>query len=247
MKPLRVVIVDDEPLARRRLIRLLKDAPDVSVVGEYGDGESAITALQDVQPDVLLLDVRLPGLDGLAVFDAVTTARPPGRPAVIFVTAYDKYAVSAFEREAVDYLLKPVDGERLRAAVERARRRLARPGSSELTRAHGVLVNGRPVERLLVMTRGRGVFVRVADVEWIEAQGNAVHLHAGGAVHRLRGPLARLLKRLDPERFRRVSRSAVVNLDHVDQIEPWFHGDAVLLLKSGKKLRVSRRFRHQLA
>lgn len=243
MKTLRVVIIDDEPLARRRLIRLLKDAPDVSVVGAYGDGESAVQALEGVEPDVLLLDVRLPGLDGLAVLDAL---HPGKRPAVIFVTAYDKYAVPAFEREAVDYLLKPVDGERLRAAVERARRRLARPGSSELTRAHGVLVNGRPVERLLVMTRGRGVFVRVADVEWIEAQGNAVQLHAAGAVHRLRGPLSRLLKRLDPERFRRVSRSAVVNVDRVKEIQPWFHGDGVIVLESGRKVRLSRRYRREM-
>jgi two-component system LytT family response regulator len=240
---LRVLIVDDEPLARRRLARLLKHEADVVVVGECGDGESAVSALERLTPDLLLLDVQLPGMDGLAVLDA---ARPARSPAVVFVTAYDRYAVQAFEREAVDYLVKPVDGERLRSAVARARRRLGRHGRNDLTRALGALPNGKPAERLLVMSRGRGVFVRVAEIEWIEARGNTVHLHAAGVVHRLRGPLARLHERLDPERFRRVSRSAVVNLDHVKEIEPWFHGDAVILLESGRKVRLSRRYRRQM-
>jgi two-component system LytT family response regulator len=149
---------------------------------------------------------------------------------VVFVTAYDRYAVAAFEREAVDYLLKPVDGERLHAAVERARRRLRRSGPGELARGLGALRNGdtSPAERLLVMTRGRGVFIRTAEIEWIEAAGNAVRLHMGSEVHRLRGPLRRLLQRLDPDRFRRVGRSTVVNVDCVKEIQPWFHGDAVV-------------------
>lgn len=246
MSRLRVVIVDDEPLARRRLTRLLKSEPDVSVVGECGDGESAVAALGRLTPDLLLLDVRLPGMDGLAVLDAV---RPAAHgPAVVFVTAYDRYAVAAFEREAVDYLLKPVDGERLRSAVARARRRLRRPGPGELARGLGALRNGisRPAERLLVMTRGRGVFVRTADIEWIEAAGNAVRLHVSGALHRVRGPLTRLVDRLDPDRFRRISRSAVVNVDRVKEIEPWFHGDAVILLDSGRRIRLSRRYRQEL-
>lgn len=240
---MRALIVDDEPLARRRLGRLLKQETDVTVVGECGDGASAVRALEQHAPDLLLLDVHLPGMDGLAVLDA---ARPARRPAVIFVTAYDRYAVAAFDREAVDYVVKPVSGERLHAAVARARQRLKRGGSGELARGTAALRHDRPLERLLVMSRGRGVFVRTADIEWIEARGNAVHVHAAGAVHRLRGPLTRIQERLDPDRFRRVSRSAVVNLDRVKEIEPWFHGDAVLLMGSGKRIRLSRRYRQEL-
>ena len=226
--PLRALIVDDEPLARRRLARLLKDEPGVRVVGEASDGESAVAALGRLRPDLLLLDVRLPGMDGLAVLDALGAAR---RPAVVFVTAYDQYAVDAFEREAVDYVLKPVAGLRLRAAVARAagRQRRSRPG--ELERG---------------LKRGRGVFVRTENIEWIEAAGNAVNLHVGAVVHRVRGPLTRLLDRLDRQRFRRVSRGAVVNVDHVKEIQPWFHGDAVAVVDSGRRIRVSRRYRHEL-
>jgi two-component system LytT family response regulator len=243
MKPLSILVVDDEPLARRRLTRLLKNEPEVSIAGECGDGESAVQALERLTPDVLLLDVHLPGMDGLAVLDS---ARPARQPAVVFVTAYDRYAIQAFERAAVDYLLKPVDGERLHAALERARQRVRRGGAGELARGNAALRNGRPVERLLVMNRGRGVFVRAAAIEWIEAKGNAVRVHAAGVVHRLRGPLARLHERLDQDRFRRVSRSAVVNLDRVREIEPWFHGDAIIHLQSGHRIRLSRRYRHQL-
>ena len=247
MKALRTLIVDDEPLARRRLARLLKAESDVVVVGECGDGESAVQALARLTPDLLLLDVRLPGMDGLGVLDAID-ARPSRRPAVVFVTAYDRYAVAAFEREAVDYLLKPVDGERLHAAVERARRRLRRSGPGELARGLSALRNGdaSPAERLLVMTRGRGVFIRTAEIEWIEAAGNAVRLHVGAAAHRVRGPLTRLLQRLDRDRFRRVNRSSVVNVDRVKEIQPWFHGDGIVVLESGRRVRLSRRYRSQL-
>jgi two-component system LytT family response regulator len=225
---LRTLIVDDEPLARRRLARLLKDEPDVRVVGECGDGASALAALARLEPDLVLLDVRLPDMDGLAVADALPPAR---RPAVVFVTAYDRFAVAAFERDAVDYLVKPVDGRRLRSAVARVRGRRG---------------PGRPAERLLVTARGRGVFVRTADIEWIEAAGNAVRLHVRAAVHRVRGPLTRLLERLDGDRFRRVGRSSVVNLDHVREIQPWFHGDGIVVLASGRRVRLSRRYRQEL-
>ena len=246
MRTLRTLIVDDEPLARRRLTRLLKTEDDVVVVGECGDGESAVRALARLTPDLVLLDVRLPGMDGLGVLDAIGAER---RPVVVFVTAYDRYAVGAFEREAVDYLLKPVDGERLRAAVARARRRLRRRGPGELARGLNALRNGdgAPIERLLVMTRGRGVFIRTAEIEWIEAAGNAVRLHVGGAAHRVRGPLTRLLQRLDRDRFRRISRSSVVNVDRVKEIQPWFHGDGIVVLESGRRLRLSRRYRSELA
>ena len=245
MPPLRTLIVDDEPLARRRLARLLKDEPGVRVVGQASDGDGAVAALGRLRPDLLLLDVRLPGMNGLAVLDALGAGR---RPAVVFVTAYDQYAIAAFEREAVDYLLKPVDGLRLRAAVARAAGRLRRSRPGELERGLGALRNGdaQPVERLLVMQRGRGVFVRTQDIEWIEAAGNAINLHAGAVVHRVRGPFHRLLQRLDRDRFRRVSRSAAVNVDRVKEIQPWFHGDAVAVLLTGRRVRISRRYRQEL-
>jgi two-component system LytT family response regulator len=210
-------------LARRRLARLLRGERDVTIVGECEDGASALQALARLAPDVVLLDVRMPGITGLDV--AAATQFP--RPAVVFVTAYDRYAVAAFERDAVDYLLKPVEGERLREAIDRARRRLR-------------------LRRIPVTTRGRGAFLSVADIDWIEAAGNSVRVHATGAVHRLRGPLSRFLARLDPGRFRQVSRSAVVNVERVREIRPWSHGDAFVVLETGRHIRVSRRYRAQL-
>jgi two-component system, LytTR family, response regulator len=232
---IRVLLVEDEPLAARRLRRLLRDESDMKVVGACGDAPAARTAIQSLAPDLVLLDVHLPGADGLSVLERLPAER---RPAVIFVTAYERYAVPAFAHEAVDYLLKPIDPDRFGAALARARRRLA-----QREQAAG---DGVPLVRLLVRERGRAFFVRAEEVDWFEAGGNYVRLHVGRVTHRVRVQLARLEARLDPRAFRRISRSHIVRIDGIRELQPWFHGDGLVILASGAKLRLSRRYRHRL-
>ena len=232
---IRVLVVEDEPLAVRRLRRLLKEERDVKVVGACGDVPAARREVMAQAPDLLLLDVQLPGADGLALLEDL----PPGRrPAVIFVTAFERYAVPAFDHQAVDYLLKPIDPERFRLAIERARRHLERRDSAAAPAA--------PLSRLLVRERGRAFFIRVEDVDWFEAQGNYVRLHAGRASHRLRMSIGALEPQLDPRAFRRINRSQIVALDRVRELQPWFHGDGVVILTSGTRLRLSRRYRDRV-
>lgn len=232
---IQALVVEDEPLAARRLRRLLRDEPDVKLVGSCGDVPAARAAIDTLHPDLVLLDVHLPGADGLTLLDGLPAE---GRPAVIFVTAYERYAVPAFAHEAVDYLLKPIDPGRFRLAVARARRRLGRRD-----RDAGAAT---PLARLLVRERGRAFFVRVGEVDWFEARGNYVRLHVGRATHRVRVPLSRLAARLDPEVFRRISRSHIVRIDGIRELQPWFHGDGVVILASGARLRLSRRYRDRL-
>ncbi len=231
---IRVLVVEDEPLAVRRLRRLLKGERDVKVVAACGDVPSARREIEGVGPDLLLLDVQLPGADGLALLDGLPAAR---RPAVIFVTAYERYAVPAFDHQAVDYLLKPIDPERFRLAIARARRHLERRDAAR---------PAAPLSRLLVRERGRAFFVRVEDVDWFEAQGNYVRVHAGRATHRLRTSIGGLEPQLDPQHFRRINRSQIVALDRVRELQPWFHGDGLVILTSGVRLRLSRRYRDQV-
>jgi two-component system LytT family response regulator len=234
---IRALLVEDEPLALRRLRRLLREEADVKVVGTCGDVPAARAAIETLTPDLLLLDVRLPGADGLSLLEELPGN---GRPAVIFVTAFDRYAVPAFTHEAVDYLLKPIDPQRFRMAVARARRRLARREQSSPG------ANGAPLSRLLVRERGRAFFVRVDEVDWFEAGGNYVRVHVARATHRVRLPLARLEARLDRRAFRRISRSHIVRLDGIRELQPWFHGDGLVILTSGAKLRLSRRYRDRV-
>jgi len=232
---IRVLVVEDEPLAVRRLRRLLKSERDVNVVAVCGDVASARREIAARAPDLLLLDVQLPGSDGLALLAGLPAAR---RPAVIFVTAYERYAVPAFDHQAVDYLLKPIDPDRFRLAIARARR--------HLERTDGAAAPAAPLSRLLVRERGRAFFVRLEDVDWFEAQGNYVRVHAGRASHRLRASIGALEPQLDPRHFRRINRSQIVALDRVRELQPWFHGDGVVILTSGVRLRLSRRYRDRV-
>lgn len=231
---IRVLVVEDEPLAVRRLRRLLKGERDVKVVGACGDVPAARREITALGPDLLLLDVQLSGSDGLALLAGLPVAR---RPAVIFVTAYERYAVPAFDHQAVDYLLKPIDPDRFRLAIERARRHLERRDAA---------TPATPLSRLLVRERGRAFFVRVEEVDWLEAQGNYVRIHAGRASHRLRTSIGALEPQLDPQHFRRINRSQIVALDRVRELQPWFHGDGLVILTSGAKLRLSRRYRDRV-
>lgn len=246
---IRALVVDDEPLARRRLRRLLRAAPGFAVVGECGDGAAAVDAIARLAPDVVLLDVAMPGMNGLDVLEAIKGGADR-RPEIVFVTAYDRYAVRAFDHHAVDYLLKPVTPERFQEALGRVRARLedrrgdARALSARLAALVAELRGGG--ERFFVRQRGSGIFVREDEVEWIEASRNYVRLHVGTTAHVLRSTLRAIERRLDGHRFRRISRSALVNLDRVKELQPWFHGDGVVILRSGKRLTLSRRYRDNL-
>jgi two-component system, LytTR family, response regulator len=237
---LRVVIVDDEPLARRRLKALLKAEPSVEVVGESEDGESALEAIRRLRPDLVFLDVQMPGLDG---FDVIELLEPDACPAVIFVTAYDQYAMRAFDVHAADYLLKPFERGRLRKALARAS---ALAGSADTPKRLHALVDTvrahQPLRRFLVKTPGRVYAVRVDDVESMEAAGHYVELRTPNGAHLVRESMATLERRLDPARFVRIHRSTIVNVDKVIELRPAFHGEFEVVLAGGRRLRCSRTY-----
>jgi two-component system, LytTR family, response regulator len=244
--PIRVLVVDDEPIARSGMITLLARDPELSVVGECGDGLSAVSAIGELDPDLVLLDVQMPEADGFEVLRAIDAER---MPVVIFVTAYDQFAVRAFEVNALDYLLKPFDDERFTAALERAKRALRQDSVSlaDLGRRVAGLLDqtaagpsARPLSRLIVKETGRAIFLSVDELDWIEAADYCVKLHVRGQTHLIRQSMQSFEGRLDPQRFFRVHRSALVNLDRVKEIQPLFKGEHVVILQDGTRLRLSR-------
>jgi two-component system LytT family response regulator len=241
---IRALVVDDEAPARRKLVRMLAAARDVEVVGEAKDGVAAVDAIRKLAPDLVFLDIRMPGLDGFGVVDEIGVK---AMPAVVFVTAYDEYALKAFEVQALDYLLKPVSPKRFESVLARARARLAQRRPDELAGRLEALLEqmGRPrfLERILVERNGRGVLIAMDEVDRIEADRNYVKLHARGTAFPLRHTIGALWERLDPARFLRLSRSEIVRLDAVREFQDWFHGDQKVLLKDGTELLWSRRFR----
>jgi two-component system LytT family response regulator len=243
----RVVVADDEPIGRQRLLRLLLAEPDIDVVAACADGEEAVEAIREHVPDVVLLDIQMPQLDGFEVVAAMGEAQ---HPAVIFVTAHDQYALRAFDVHAFDYLLKPVDADRLRQAMSRAVAAPPRPPQGRMTRRILALLEelntrdrGRGRDRLVVRTPERAFFLRADTIDWIEAAGKFVHLHVARSVHALRESMAELEQQLDPTRFVRISRSVIVNLDRIQEIQPWFQGDYVLILTDGTRLTSTRGYR----
>jgi two-component system LytT family response regulator len=221
MKTTRALIVDDEALARERVRTLLGQA-GVTVVGECSGGREAVEEILAQRPDLVFLDVQMPDLNGFEVLDAVAAE---WLPAVIFVTAYDAYAIKAFDVHAVDYLLKPIEPERFRTALARATKR-------------GLLslLDERPINRLVIRARGKVSFLKPSEIDWIEADGKHARLHAGRETHVVRHTLNRLEQRLASHGFVRVHRSAIVNVDRIKELEPWFHGEYVVILKDGTKL-----------
>jgi len=250
---IRALIVDDEPLARERIRDLLAEESDIEVVGECADGSEALAAIQALSPQIVFLDIQMPEMSGFEVLEALGADRIP---AVIFVTAYDQYALDAFDMHAIDYLLKPFDGERFSWALDRARRLIGAggdgaAGETDLAeRLRSLLAEvdreRRYLKRLAVKSGGRVYFLQLDQIEWIEAAGNYARLHEGGRSHLVRATLKRLVEKLDPDRFLRISRSAIVNLDFVRELQPWFRGGYVVILSSGDKQRTGRKYQENV-
>lgn len=236
----RVVLVDDEPLARERLRSLLKAETDIDLIAECVDGPNAIAVLSSERPDLVFLDVQMPGMDGFEVLQALD---PACMPAVVFVTAYDHYALHAFDVHALDYLLKPFDRQRFATALERARLDLrVEPGGRQILELLADLRREKRVlQRIVVKATGRVFFLRPAEVDWMEAAGNYVRLHVGKETYLVRDTMKNMEERLDPDSFVRIHRSRIVNLDRVRELLPWFHGEYVVVLESGEQLTTSRR------
>lgn len=243
---IRALIVDDEALARRGIRQYLDAENDVEVVGECGDGRAAIDAIATLQPDLVFLDISMPEADG---FDVVAAVGADSMPATIFVTAYDQYAVRAFEIHALDYLLKPVEPERMKAAMARARVQLsAKPDdlAARVAAVLGELGSGpapRHVRRLPIKKNGRVIVVDVDHVMRFEATGNYIEVHMGEKMHLLRETLTSLEARLDPTSFVRVSRSCIVNIRHIRELHPQFSGDFIVVLTDDSEIQGSRRYR----
>jgi len=245
--PLRALVADDEPLARRGIRQLLAAHPDVTVVGEARDGREALRLLRELRPDLLFLDVQMPELDG---FDVLRAHGAAGMPAVVFVTAYDEFAVRAFDAQALDYLVKPVEEGRFAEALQRARERLRAADAEALARRLEALLASRDASRprrLLVPTSAGDLLLDEAEVEWIEAEDYYAAVHAQGRRHLMRESLASLARRLDPSRFVRAHRSAIVNVERVRELRVGPGGEAVLVLRGGARVPVSRRRREQVA
>lgn len=246
--PIRTLIVDDEPLGRERLRTFLHDDADIAIIGECTDGAEAVAFLREEECDLVFLDVQMPLLDGFEVVEAVG---PERMPTVVFVTAYDRYALKAFEVRAVDYLLKPFDRERFQKALDRARtqvrqRQNAEAGRQLLALLDEVKPNRKPLERLVVKTAGRIFFLKMDEIDWIEAAGNYLRLHVGAEIHLLRETMNALEARIDPEKFPRIHRSTIVNIERIREIQPLFHGDYVVILRDATQLTLSRTYRQRL-
>jgi len=239
---LRVLVVDDEPWARSRILELLTEEPDVEVVGQCRNGIEALRAIQDQRPDLVFLDVQMPGLDGFEVLRSLDPAR---LPAVIFVTAYDKHAVEAFDVHAVDYLLKPYQPERFKRSLQRARELVQDQAQVLKARLTRLLEAEKPsyLTRFSIRAGGKTSFLQVKEVDWIEAAGNYLLLHVGKENHLLRETLNGLENKLPPKTFVRVSRSVLVNLEQIKQLEPSGPDAHVLTLRSGVKVPVTRSVR----
>ena len=247
---IRAAIVDDEPLARRRIRNLLKEASDVEVIAECANGKEAIESLVSFgvsPPDLLFLDIQMPEIDGFDVLQTIGVGRVP---VVIFVTAYDQFALRAFEAHALDYLLKPFDDERFGAALERARERVRQQQGDLNRRLQALLENVRGdrgyLRRLVVPSGHRSVFVRTEQIDWIEAERNYVRIHVSGRAYLLRENLTRIASALDPAVFCRIHRSTIVNVERIQAVESLLHGDYLVVLQDGTKLTSGRSYRRSL-
>jgi two-component system LytT family response regulator len=248
-KKIRTVIVDDEELGRDRIQSLLEMQPDVEIVGVCNDGPSAVETIERTQPDLVFLDVQMPGMDG---FEVIENLEPTRLPAVVFVTAHDGHAIRAFEIHALDFLLKPFDQTRFEKALERARTQVGREKNPAIdSRIVSLLEELREErkypERLIVKSSGRVFFVRTEEIDWVEASGNYVKIHTKAEAHLLRESMKNMEAKLDPKTFVRIHRSAIVNIDRIKELEPWFHGEYIVIMRDGTRLTASRVFSDRLS
>lgn len=238
---MRVLIADDERLARQRLLSLLEKEEDIQIVGECSDGAAAAEMLKSRPVDVAFLDIEMPGQSGL---EALGVSSATTQPLVVFITAFEQYAVRAFEANAFDYLLKPYREERLRNTLSRLRGHLALLSKQALPAPKDQSVSD--VERIPIKSNGRIILLKTDEIDWIEAEHNYVRLHTRGVTHLIRETMSALETKLNSRRFRRIHRSTIVNVDRIKEIQPWFRGDAIVVLDNGQKLTASRNFRDRL-
>ncbi|HET9438830.1 MAG TPA: LytTR family DNA-binding domain-containing protein [Longimicrobiales bacterium] len=249
METIRTLIVDDEPLAREGVRLHLEEHADFEVIGECGSGEEAVSRIEADSPDLVFLDVQMPGLDGFGVLEALGSANR--LPAVVFITAYDQFALRAFEAHALDYLLKPLEAERFGKALDRVRGQLqsrAQTPMDERLRSLLASLGAREnyLERMVARTNGRIIILRVDDVDWIEAAANYVRVHIAQKQYLVRETMTNLETRLDPDRFLRIHRSIIVRKDRIKELEPLFQGDYSLVLSDGTRLTSSRGYRDRI-
>lgn len=244
---LRALIIDDEPLARDKIRLLLAADRDIEIIGECENGEDAVRTINRESPDLLFLDIQMPGIDGFGVLERLDLKHLPG---IVFVTAYDEHAIRAFEVHAIDYILKPFAQKRFSEALQRAKDQLRKvPDASvnqQILSLLGDLKGGSP-ERIVVKVNGRVVFLKVADIDWVEAAGNYVSIHVGKDAYLLRETMNGIESHLSPKKFVRIHRSTLVNVDRIKELSPLFHGDYVLTLSNGTKLTMSRSYRGKLS
>lgn len=245
---IRVLLVDDEPLAREMVREMLLDDPDVEIIGECVNGREAVETIKITSPDLLFLDVQMPEVDGFGVLEALDKTRIPY---VIFTTAYDQYAVRAFEVHALDYILKPFDRERFAASWERAKKQIFRDRNRGVDQRLLALLQELKVgksylERLVIKSGGRIFFLETSEIDWIEAEGNYVSVHSGKKAHLLRETISSLESQLDPKKFVRIHRSSVVRIDRIQELQPWFHGEYRVILTTGIQLTLSRKYKEKL-
>jgi len=244
MIKIRTLIVDDMPLARERIRMILGADPEIEIIGECADGDEAVEAIKNLKPEFVFLDVQMPGLDGFSVVEKIGVEK---MPVVVFVTAYDEFAIKAFEVSALDYLLKPFEEEQLTRAVIRAKREIQKRQASDLNNhLRQLLAAVKPetkyLKRLVVKTAAQTILVQTEDIDWIGAAGNYLELHIGKETYLIRERISRMEQNLDPEKFARIHRSTIVNLDRIKTLHPLFNGDHITILRDGTKLNMSRAF-----
>ena len=245
---IRALIVDDEPLAREWVRSAVAEDPELEVLGECGDGFEAAEAIRRLKPDLVFLDVQMPGLDGFGVLEALS---PEEIPAVVFVTAFDQYAVRAFEAQAVDYLMKPFSKERVEEAVRRVRELVKGKSLEDFRESVAKIVEKIRRDRsfpewVLLKADGKNVFVKVKDIDWIESSRNNVRIHVGQTIYLLHETTSAIASRLDPKKFLRIHRSAIVNIERIKELHPWFNGDYAVVLRDGTQLTLSSSYRDRL-
>lgn len=246
-RPINTIVVDDEPLACKRLVNLLDEDKDIDIVAVCGNGKEAIEQIQEKKPALLFLDIQMPEIDG---FEVLRQIEGHSMPVVIFVTAYDEYALRAFEVHALDYIMKPFNKNRFKDAVRRVKEIIAQENQSDIDQKVDKLLdyvgNERALSRILVKSSDRYFFLKSENIIWIEAAGNYVRVHSPAKNYLIRETMTNMEEKLDSDMFFRIHRSTIVNVDKVQEIEKWFHGDYRVVMENGDKLTMSRNYKQLL-